>query len=163
MKTIKTSRQDVFQTPKRCWICKSINYLAQLSNRHLLQWYVRYFTKTVFRHLSKMLIETLKSCLHDVFQTPKKCRISNLEDTLHSFLLLHKTFGKNVSKASCKTDFNTFLKSGLKVILKLSSQTCCITLCRFYIEDEVWIDKKLCYRKIKYITSSSENFKVYLQ
>ena len=97
------------------------------------------------------------------FRRLKNVGFANLEDTLHSFLLLHKTFGKNVSEASCKTDFNTFLKSGLKVILKLSSQTWCITLCRFYIEDEVWIDKKLCYRKIKYITSSSENFKVYLQ
>ena len=97
------------------------------------------------------------------FRRLKNVGFAKLEDTLHSFLLLHKTFGKNVSKASCKTDFNTFLKSGLKVILKLSSQTWCITLCRFYIEDEVWIDKKLCYRKIKYITSSSENFKVYLQ
>ena len=28
--------------------------------------------------------------------------------------MLHKTFWKNISKACCKTDFKTFLKSGLK-------------------------------------------------
>ena len=30
------------------------------------------------------------------------------------------------------------------------------TWCPFYIEDEEWIDKKLYYRKIKYIISNSE-------
>ena len=33
--------------------------------------------------------------------------------------MLHKTFWKNVPKTSCKTDFKTFLKSGLKAIAKL--------------------------------------------
>ena len=66
------------------------------------------------------------------FRRLKNVGFANLEDTLHSFLktsrlVLHKTFGENVSETSCKTDFNTFLKSGLKVILKLSSQAWCIT------------------------------------
>ena len=35
-------------------------------------------------------------------------------------------------------------------------------MCLLYIEDEESIGKKLYYRKIKYITSNNENFKVYL-
>ena len=35
-------------------------------------------------------------------------------------------------------------------------------MCPLYIEDEESIGKKLYYRKIKYITSNNENFKVYL-
>ena len=34
--------------------------------------------------------------------------------------MLHKTFWKNISKTCCKTDFKTFLKSGLKAIAKLN-------------------------------------------
>ena len=54
---------------------------------------------------------------------PKDVRFANLEDILHSCLktsrpVLHKTFWKNVSKTSCKTDFQTFLKSGLKNLLR---------------------------------------------
>ena len=75
MKTLKTSRQDVFQTPKRCWICKSRRYLAWLSKRHLIQWYIRHAIKTVFRHFSQrvfktMVKDTLKASLQDVLQTP---------------------------------------------------------------------------------------------
>ena len=36
-------------------------------------------------------------------------------------------------------------------------------ICLFYIEDEERIGKKLYFRKIKYITSTGQNFKVYLQ
>ena len=133
MKTIKTSRQDIFQTPKRCRICKSRRYLVQLSNRHPVQWYTRYFTKPVFRHLGKivfktMLKETVKVSLQDVFQTPKKCRICKSRRNLN---LVQEKFGKNVAKTSCETGFNTFLKSGLKIILKLSSQAWCITYMSF--------------------------------
>ena len=32
-----------------------------------------------------------------------------------------------------------------------------------YVKKEEWIGKKLYYRKIKSITSNTENFKVYLQ
>ena len=32
-----------------------------------------------------------------------------------------------------------------------------------YVKKERWVGKNLCYRKIKYITSNTGNFKVYLQ
>ena len=34
--------------------------------------------------------------------------------------MLYKTFWENVSKTSCETDFNTFLKSGLVYCLVIS-------------------------------------------
>ena len=36
-------------------------------------------------------------------------------------------------------------------------------ICPSYLKKEEWIGKKLYYRKIKYITSNIDNFKVYLQ
>ena len=36
------------------------------------------------------------------------------------------------------------------------------SLCPLYAKEE-WVGKKLYYRQIKYITSNTENFKVYLQ
>ena len=36
-------------------------------------------------------------------------------------------------------------------------------ICPLYVKKGEWIGKKLYYRKMKYITSSKENFKVYLQ
>ena len=33
----------------------------------------------------------------------------------------------------------------------------------FYVKKEEWISKKLYYRKIKYITSNNESFKLYFQ
>ena len=36
-------------------------------------------------------------------------------------------------------------------------------ICPLYVKKEEWIVKKLNYKKIKYITSNTENFKVYLQ
>ena len=55
------------------------------------------------------------------FRRLKDTGFADPEETLHSCLktsrlVLRKTFWKNVSKTSCKTNFNTFLKSGLKVI-----------------------------------------------
>ena len=35
-------------------------------------------------------------------------------------------------------------------------------ICPLYVKKEEWISKKLYYREIKYITSSTESFKVYL-
>ena len=58
------------------------------------------------------------------FRHLKNVRFENLEDIFHSILkisrlVLHKTFWKNVPKTPCKTNFKTFLKSGLKAIAKL--------------------------------------------
>ena len=35
-------------------------------------------------------------------------------------------------------------------------------LSSLYVKKDEWIGKKIYYRKIKYITSNTENFKVYL-
>ena len=36
-------------------------------------------------------------------------------------------------------------------------------MCPLYVKKEDWFGKKLYYRKIKYITSNTKNFKVHLQ
>ena len=36
-------------------------------------------------------------------------------------------------------------------------------ICPFYVKKENWIVKKLYYRKVKYVTSNTENFKLHLQ
>ena len=46
---------------------------------------------------------------------------------------------------------------GYLVCLRLTA------LSALYFKKEVWIDKKLYYRKMKYITLNTENCKIYLQ
>ena len=126
MKTRKTSRLYVFQTPTRCRICKSVRYLAQLSKKHTVVY--KTFHKDSFqisqqdgfqdnskRHLENIFARYLLEALKMLdLQIQKTSCIAVLKT---SRLVLHKTLGKNVSKASCKTD--TFGKSGSKTIAKL--------------------------------------------
>ena len=134
MQTLKTSGQDVFQTPKNCRICKSRRYLAQPSKRHLIWWYKRHFEKAllaryiqtsqqhIFQGNDKRYLKRIYArCLLDALkmqdlQIQKTCFIA-VQKT--SCLVLHKTFWKNVSETSCKIYFKVFLESGLKVIAKL--------------------------------------------
>ena len=134
MKTLKTSLRDVVQTPKRYRICKSRKYLAQLSKRHLTQWYKTHFEKVVrvryiqtsqqhiFQGNSKRYLESIFArCLLDALKM-SDLQIQNTPSTAvqkTSCLLLHKTFQKNVSETSCKTDFKAFLESDLKAVAKL--------------------------------------------
>ena len=53
------------------------------------------------------------------FRRLKNVGFANLEDIFHNCLkayrlVLHKTFWKNVSKASCKTGFKTSFKNWVK-------------------------------------------------
>ena len=134
---------------------EAISWMLLFSFLNLFDWPYLYKSNSVFkvclehRRISKMeLFCEISEWLLSVNYFSVRTSSENVDWVLDTPLILSSNVIWHVDRSIAETKI---FRLGVSLIRP------------WYVQKEEWIGKKLYYRKIKYITSNTENCKVYLQ